>query len=145
LNTVFVAKLPVAQLFKKLSVYMLLWQQQPVKCPYPEPAVSIPQSPILFTDTTTTTTTTTIIIIIIIATTTAIYSVQLLLNLCILLQQIHLTQLCRAIFTSLNDAGLNKQNVDIQFHVQLLLYKETLIICRTQFQLHVMSFPFEIR
>jgi len=68
---------------------MLLWQQEPVKCPYPEPAVSIPQPPILFLDTTT------IIIII-----TAIYSVQLLLNLCILLQQMQLTIVTRTFYNS---------------------------------------------
>ena len=63
---------------------MLLW---PVKCPYPEPAVSIPQPPILFPDT-------------IIITTTVIYSVQLLLNLCILLQQIQLTIVPRTFYSS---------------------------------------------
>jgi len=53
-----------------LTLYMLIGQQEPVECPYPEPAVSIPQRPILFLDT---------IVII----TSAMCSAQLLLNLSI--------------------------------------------------------------
>jgi len=75
---------------------MLLWQQEPLICPCPEPAVSIPQPPILFLDTAIII----IIIIIIITITTAIYPVQLLLNLCILLQQIQLTIVTRTFYNS---------------------------------------------